>query len=188
VRPLRGRTALAAVVLVAGIAGGCGGSGQSGGEAAADIAFLRADGSAASFPGTLRAWCAPFDEDNPDVESVHVLAGEQPRTEPTDPYWTLSAVRADLAQSPTTTLPHDFTYTEPRGAALFVLDDVEHHSNELSSAAEESTGTIRVDVSGCEPGDTVRLTFEQVTLGSEYFDAPTVSVDGSAEVEISSAP
>jgi hypothetical protein len=175
-----------AVALAMGVAGGCGGSSGSG-EEAVDLEFVRADGSVATFPETVRAWCAPFDDDNPDAEAVHVFAGELSRSEPAEPFWMLSAVRADAEREPTT-LPNDFAYTAPRGATLFALDRAEHASNELSSAEEESSGTIRVQLTGCEPGSTVRVEFEHVTLGSEFHDSPTVSVDGVAEAEIGSPP
>jgi hypothetical protein len=173
---------LAAVVLSA--ASGCGG-GEVG--AAGGVEFTREDGSSASFPESVRAWCGPFDEDSPDVEAVHILAGERPESEPADPFWMLLAARADVAREPTT-LPNDFVFTEPRGAALFALDDAEHDNNELSSATEESSGTIDVELSGCEPGDTVLVTFDGVTLGSEYSDLPTMAVEGSVEAEIGTAP
>lgn len=173
---------LTAVLLVA--ASGCGGS--AGGEAG-DLEFTREDGTTAQFPESVRAWCAPFDEDNPDVEAVHVLAGELPQSEPPEAYWWVLAARSDVELGPTT-LPNDFVHTEPRGAVLFVLDDAEHRKNEMSSATEESAGTIGVELDGCEAGDTVRVTFEDVTLGSEYSDLPTMSVAGTTEAEIGSPP
>jgi hypothetical protein len=182
----RSRTAFVAVVVAAAAASGCGG-GDGGHEGTVDVEFVRQDGSAASFPETVRAWCAAFDEDSPDIEAVHVFAGERPQSEPAEPFWALLGVRADVEREPTT-LPNDFDETEPRGAALFVLDDAEHRNNELSSATEESSGTIDVELGGCDPGDTVRVTFEDVTLGSELHDLPTMSVDGTAVVELRSPP
>ena len=60
--------------------------------------------------------------------------------------------------------------------------------NELSSAEEESSGTIRVELDGCDRGDTVRIDFEDVVLSSELHDLPSVSVEGSAAAEIGEAP
>ena len=62
--------------------------------------------------------------------------------------------------------------------------DAERRNNELSSATEESKGAIRVEVDGCDPGDTVRVEFQDVVLGSEYSDLPSVSVEGSVVAEI----
>jgi hypothetical protein len=173
------------VIATCAIASGCGGS--SGESGAADVTFERPDGSALTFPDTTSAWCGPFDDENPDVEAVHVLVGERSE-EPTEALWTLVAVRADVEADATTTLPHGFVFTEPRGAVLFALDDAEHRQNELSSADEDSAGSIRVELSGCDPGGTVRLTFEDVTLASELHGAPAVFVDGTASFEIGAPP
>jgi hypothetical protein len=178
------RASVVLVAILVAAASGCGGG--AGGEAG-DLEFKREDGTTAQFPESVRAWCGPFDEDNPDVEAVHVLAGEIPQSEPAEPFWIVDAVRTDVEAEPTT-LPNDFVYTEPSGAVLFVLDDAEHRNNQLSSATEESSGTIGVELGGCEIGDTVRMTFEDVTLGSESSDLPTMSVEGTAEAEIGTPP
>lgn len=183
---MRSRATLAALVVAVAIAGGCGRAGD--GEENVDLEFTRQDGSGASFPESVRAWCAPFDEDNPDVEAVHAMAGEQPVEEPAEPFWMMRAVLADVEREPTTALPTDFVFTEPRGASFFALDDAEHDNNELSSADEESSGTIRVELDGCEPGDTLTLTFGQVALGSELHLLPTMSVEGKVVATIGEPP
>lgn len=180
------RAVCAALVLAAAVVGGC--DGGAGDDEAVDVEFTREDGSAATFPETVRAWCEAFDGDNPDVDAVHVWAGEPPQGEPADPAWFVSAVRADIEREPTTTLPNNFVYTEPRGASLFALDDAEHGNNELSSADDESSGTIRVELDGCEPGDSVRLTFDEVVLGAELFQLPSMSVEGTALATIGASP
>jgi hypothetical protein len=166
------------VLLVALLIAGGGGSG--------DLTFTRGDGSAAQFPAALRAWCGPFDEDNEDVEAVHVLAGEPPADASPDSFWILDTVRADVGGSGTT-LPHTFNYTKPRGLLFFALD-ADDHENELSSAEEESSGTIRVESAGCEPGDSVRVTFDEVVVGSEYHDLQPISVAGTVVAEIGEPP
>jgi hypothetical protein len=135
----------------------------------------------------VRAWCGPYDDENDDTEAVHIRVGELPRGDSPSAYWLLRAVRTDVERDPVTTLPNDFVFTEPRGVALFVFD-VEASRNELSSAEEESKGAIRVELAGCELGDTVRVEFDDVVLGSEYFDLPTISVEGSVRAEIGGAP
>jgi hypothetical protein len=129
----------------------------------------------------VRAWCAPFDDDNSHRHAVHILAGELPHEESPPAYWILRAVQADVERNPVTTLPNSFVFTEARGASFFALDDT---GNELSSADEDSEGTMRIELEGCEPGDTVRVEFEDVTLGSEYSDLPAISVEGSVLAEI----
>ena len=161
---------------------GCAGGGDAESQSV-DVVFTRADGSVATFPETVRAWCGPYNDESPDTEAVHVQAGEFTRDATPDAYWIVNAVRADVERDPVTTLPNSFVSTEPQGAGFFAYD-VEDRENELSSADEESRGTIRVELDGCEPGDTVRVEFDDVVLGSEYFDLPTMSVEGSVTAEI----
>ncbi len=165
-------------------AAGCGG-GDSGSRA--DVEFTRANGSVAYLPTTVRAWCGPFDEDNADDEGVHVLAGERPGDELPGPYWIVDAVRADIERDPVTSLPNSFSYAKPRGAALFVFD-AEDRENELSSADEESSGTIKVESEGCDAGDSVIVEFDDIELGSEYHDLPPLSVSGEVAAEIGERP
>jgi hypothetical protein len=54
-------------------------------------------------------------------------------------------------------------------------------------AEEQASGTIEVEEWGCERGDEVRLSVD-ATLGSEFFEAPTVRVDGTVETEIGEPP
>jgi hypothetical protein len=179
-------------VLVALLAAGCGGAGDEddGGRARSSLEFTRADGSVAQFPAAVRAWCGPFDEDNPDVEGVHVLAGAVPGADGPEPqpFWILRAVRADVERDGETTLPNDFVYTEPRDASFFALDDAAHRHNELSSASERSAGTIRVELSGCGPDDTVEVAFDDVTLGSEYGDGASISAAGTVVADVGDPP
>jgi hypothetical protein len=171
---------------VVALASGCGGGGGDGGSQSVDVKFTRTDGSVATFPQAVQAWCGPYDEDNRDIEAVNVLAGEFPRDD-SDAYWIVTAVRADVERDPVTTFPNSFVFSEPRGAGLFAYD-VDDRGNELSSADEESKGTMRIELEGCEPGDQVRVEFEEVVLGSEYSDLPTISVEGAVTAEIGDAP
>lgn len=173
----------ATVGLLVALAG-CGG-GDNGSQA--DVEFTRANGSFADMPTTVRAWCGPFDEDNVDDDGVHVLAGEQPRDDSPGPYWIVDAVRKDIERDRATTLPNSFNYTKPRGAALFVFDATDRQ-NELSSADEESSGTITVELEGCDAGDSVTVGFDDVELGSEYHDLPPLSVSGTVVAEIGDPP
>jgi hypothetical protein len=175
-----------ALALVA-VGAGCGSEGGRAPSGSVDVTFTRADGSNAQFPAEVRAWCGPFDEDNGDVEGVHLLAGERPRDGSPSPYWIVDAVRADIKRDPTTSLPNSFVYTRPRGAALFVFD-AKDRENELSSADEESSGTLKVESEGCDAGDSVTVVFDDVELGSEYHDLPPLSVSGTVVAEIGEPP
>jgi hypothetical protein len=172
------RLVLSAFLLL--LAAACGGE-RTEPRSSVDVTVTRADGSAAEFPNRVRAWCGPFDEDNADTEAVHVTAGKRSLNHP---FWELSAVRADVEREPATTLPNSFVFTEPRGTTLFAYDN-KPRGNELSSAEEESSGTIRVEPAGCDPGDTVHVTFDRVKLGSELHDLGGLSFDGEVSAVIS---
>jgi hypothetical protein len=149
--------------------------------ASVDLSITRADGTTVEPPNRLHAWCGPFDEDNADTEAVHVMAGERGAH---SSFWQLDAVRVDVERDPVTTLPNSFVFTEPRRAFLFAYD-TKPRGNELSSAEEESSGTIRVELAGCDVGDTVHLTFDHVVLGSELHDLGSLSFDGEVAAVIS---
>jgi hypothetical protein len=168
------------LLVTIALTGGCGGE-RSEARPSVDVTVTRGGGAVVEFPQSVRAWCGPFDEENADVEAVHVMAGKHDlRTR----FWRLTAVRSDVEDNPVTTLPNSFVFTEARGAALFAYDNVPG-GNELSSAEEESSGRIRVELSGCEPRDTVRLTFDDVELGSELHDLPSLSFDGDVVAVVS---
>lgn len=167
------RFVLPALLATAAVAGGCSDE-RSESRASVDLTITRADGSTVASPNPVHAWCGPFDEDNADTEAVHVMAGKRDLH---SSLWELTAVRRDVTRDPATTLPNDFVYTEPRRATLFAYD-TKPKGNELSSAEEESSGTIRVQLEGCDVGDTVQLTFDHVVLGSELHDLGSLSFDG----------
>ena len=167
------------------MAAGCGGSTGSSGTQSVDVEFTRADGSLAAFPETVNAWCAPFDESNRTATRSTFWPASFRARNPLPRSGCCVRSRQIVERNPVTTLPNNFVYTEARGASFFALDDT---GNELSSADEESKGTIRVELEGCEEGDTVRVELEDVVLGSEYHDLPSVSVEGSLLAEIGDAP
>jgi hypothetical protein len=180
----RGAVVLTAASLtVSAIATSCGGAGES--EQAGGVTVTREDGSVVEFPEAVRAWCGPFDDEM--VDAVHVHVGSWP-VEVGSSFWRLEAVRDDLGEA--TTLPNDTVSNlekAPVGASLFVYD-ADQGQNELSSADSESSGTIRVELDGCEPGGTVETAFEGVTLASESLNGPTVSVQGTETFEIGDPP
>ncbi|MBA3716827.1 MAG: hypothetical protein H0W87_01185 [Actinobacteria bacterium] len=171
-----------ALLVTVALTTGCGDE-PSEPHASIDMTVTRADATVVEFPNGLRASCGPFDEDNADTEAVHIMAGKRG---PHSTFWQLTAVQADVERDPVTTLPNSFDFTEPRGATLFAYDN-KPRGNEVSSAEEESSGTIRVELAGCDPGDTVQLTFDHVVLGSELHDLGSLSFDGEVVAVISEA-
>ena len=180
---LPNRVLLSALLATIAVAAGCGGE-RSVAKPSIDLTVTRADGTTVTLPRNVHAWCGPFDEDNAGVDAVRLMAGKRGAHER---FWELAAVRADVERDPVTRLPNSFVFTEPRGASLFAFDNVPR-GNELSSAEEESSGTIRVELDGCERGDEVRLTFDNVVLGSELHDLGSLSFDGKVVAAISEPP
>jgi hypothetical protein len=177
------RVLLPALLATIGLTAGCGGD-PSVTKPSVDLTITRADGTTVAVPPNVRAWCGPYDEDNAGVEALRVMAGNRGEQKP---FWELAAVRADVERDPVTRLPNSFVFTEPRQTSLFAVDNVPR-GNELSSAEEESSGAIRVELDGCERGDEVRLTFDKVVLASELHDLGSLSFDGEVVVPISEAP
>lgn len=170
-------------MVTIGLTAGCGGE-RPVAKSSVDLTITRADGTTVGLPPDMRAWCGSFDEDNAGVNAVRVMAGKRGGHEP---FWELAAVRADVERDPVTRLPNSFVFTEPRGASLFAFDN-EPRGNELSSAEEESSGAIRVELEGCKRGDEVRLRFDDVVLGSELHDLGSLSFDGTVVAAISEPP
>lgn len=149
-----------------------------------DLIITRPDGTNVTVFGDVRAWCGSYDDDNADVDAVHVMVGKRGGKEP---FWELTAVKRDVERRPVTQLPNSFVFTEPRATSLFAFDNVPR-DNELSSAEEESSGSIRVELDGCERGDEVRLTFSKVVLGSELHDLGSLRFGGNMTAQIAEPP
>jgi len=86
-------------------------------------------------------------------------------------FWTLDIVVDDVEM--------DTSYTFPTGEAnpaWFLIVDGST-SNELNSYTQESSGTITFTLLDCGPPLRVDFTVD-CTVGSEYWDAPSVDVSG----------
>ena len=157
------------------------------GDPAEGLRITRADGSRVAVPGGVRAWCGPTQgeatEELTGPPGLYVLGGRLPGDDDEDPgsYWYFTRRQTDLERAAELSLP----VSSQRETALFVLDAP--RDNELSSAQEQASGTIEVEEWGCERGDEVRLSVD-ATLGSEFFEAPTVRVEGTVETEIGEPP
>jgi hypothetical protein len=130
------------------------------------LRVTRDDGSTVEFPDRLRAWCGPYDVDNP-AEAVWVLGGELPESDNPPPFWIFSRRVADLERSTTVDFPHRDGH-----ATLFVLDPKLRY--ELSSIEENASGEAVVEEWGCEEGDVVRLRVD-ARLQSEIHDEESVT-------------
>ena len=135
------------------------------------LTITQPDGTRVGFGPEIRVWCGPFEPGVP-VRSIHVRVGGPPKLE--RPRWELSAVVKDVRRRPKVRWPHSFNFDEPTGALLFAYDG----HNEVSTAEEEGSGTIRFGRVRC--GRRMRVSFRiQGRLGSEFSDFPALTVNGS---------
>jgi hypothetical protein len=165
---------------------GCGSGDGPSGEGGSGLRVTREDGSKIELPEKVRAFCTRVvrKEGDPDRQPIRqrevwVLGGEFPpeRENPeATTFWVFSGATKQLERTPQARLP-----TDQDLASFFVFDS--ETENELASDQEESKGTIQVREWGCDEGDKVQLVVDG-TLGSEFFEAPTVAVKGEVETVI----
>jgi hypothetical protein len=135
-----------------------------------NLVFSRPDGSVVSFPPAIRVWCGKWDADVP-TKAIHV---EVVPSQPSDDFWWLSAVVADVKRQPRVHFPDTFVWNKPVGAQMFAVDG----DNELSSAEEESQGRIVFQHVHC--GNRAKIRFWiKAKLGSEFFNGQRLTVRGS---------
>ncbi|MGH3507523.1 MAG: hypothetical protein ACRDO2_09990, partial [Nocardioidaceae bacterium] len=116
-----------------------------------------------------------------DEESLLIVG--YPAERPGLTFFMLEAVLSDIAQGATITLPPKGTPS--RRFILFVNDP--ETDNELSSAEEESSGTVVVESASCDPKPTAMIHVD-ATLGSEMSDLPTADVSGTIVLSGSEPP
>jgi hypothetical protein len=157
----------AALVGPAGVLAGTGSSSTT-------LVFTRAGGTRIPFPKTVSVFCGPW-ESNPretpvKTPSLHVRVATAGRREA----WELVAVLRDVHAGTVAHLPHNPVYTRPTKAVMTLYDGPTR--NEASSATETARGTITFLTIGCNPA---RVEFSvDATLGSEFFEGPSVRVRG----------
>jgi hypothetical protein len=172
---MRTHVILLALGCLAGAA--CDG-GEPLGPAENDLVFTRADGSRIEFAGEPLVWCGPWEEGSVPARAVHVLAGD---FRGGGPVWRLQAVVEDAQPGQPLRFPNTFTWDQPEGASIFVLDE----PNEASTQTDGSSGSITFSELDCD-GE-VRFTLDAV-IGSEFGDGPAVRVGGSFAATVGDAP
>jgi hypothetical protein len=164
------RLALLAAAVVA-LACSCS-SDEDGGDRpeASGLVVRREDGSRLEFPAGVDAWC----EDG----EIRVVGGRLPREDEEKPpaFWFVSA-RVEEAES-------KGAFELPAGRLLFVYDPtLGRDGNDLSSAEEDSSGSVVFEEVSCDRGETIRVAID-VMLASEYGGAPGVDANGEVEAII----
>ena len=81
--------------------------------------------------------------------------------------------------------PNTFIFDQPRNADLFLFDP----SNELSTQADGSSGSITFQQLNCATGNNgvVEFTINAV-IGSEFGDGPSVTASGSLKASVGAPP
>lgn len=165
---------LVPIVLSAGIAA-CGGD-SSGGEPGEGLTFTRADGSRFTLADP-EVSCGPSVFTASGEEAIVIGQQEAPAERPSEPFFTIEGITADVEDGATVDLPTEYLDDDPSGALMFVYDS--EGPNELSSSADGSSGTLELaDVSCSPPKATVTV---DATLGSEASDGEPLEVSGSIE-------
>jgi hypothetical protein len=161
-------TGLLLAVVALALAAGCAGADASSDANALEV--IRGDDSRVEFTGGTRAWC----EDG----ILSVLGGRFPKDDEERPpaFWYISANEDELSAEEPIDLPAE--------RLLFVYDpEVGRDGNDLSSAEEESTGSVTFREWTCEQGEQVRIDVK-ATLASEYHNLPSVDANGEVEAVV----
>jgi hypothetical protein len=167
----------APLVLAALLVAACGSDPAEPSGVENDLVFERANGTLITFPANTYVWCGAWEPGEVAAPSVHVFVGNP------EGGWKLTAVRSDVVTGQPNTFPNNFIWDDPKDADLFIYDP----PNELSTQAEESSGSLTFTQLDCERGGRVAFTIDAV-VGSEFGDLPPVSVSGSFSGRIGAGP
>lgn len=146
------------------------------------VVFTRANQTTITFSSAARlyVWCGAWEPGSINAPSVHIAYGG-PGTN--DPFWQLSAVRANVTIGQPLSFPNTFVFDQPKNADIFVLDP----PNELSTQIATSSGSITFQRLNCNTGGAVEFTINAV-IGSEFSGSPSVTASGRFQAAIGSPP
>jgi len=147
-----------------------------------NVVFTRADQSRITFASgaKLYAWCSAWEPGLINTPSVHVAFGGPAST---DSFWQLTAVVAAVLVGRPLVFPNTFIFDQPKNADIFVSD----RSNELSTQAGGSSGSVTFQELTCTSGGAVTFTIAAV-IGSELNGSPSVTVSGTFHAPVGSPP
>jgi hypothetical protein len=138
-------------------------------SAATTLVFRRADGSAITFPKTVRTWC--------DTGGLHAVGfgtiGQS--------HWQLGIARMNVRSG--RVLP--YSWQRPNGVELFVFDAKTR--NEASEGAEGSHGRVEPRRASCARGARVEIAVSGV-IASEFSDGKPVRVSGTFVGRVGARP
>jgi hypothetical protein len=138
-------------------------------NAATTLVFRRVDGSAITFPKTVRTWC--------DGDGLHAVGFGTIRQS----HWQLGIARKNVRSG----LQLPYSWTRANGVELFVFDAKTR--NEASEGAEGSRGRVKIRRASCARGARVAIDVFG-TLASEFSDRKPVRVSGTFVGRIGTRP
>ncbi len=148
------------------------------------LVFTRENQTQIVFPGTatLYVWCGPWESGSVNTPTVHVRYGGPTAN---DPFWQLSAVVSDVRLGQALQFPNRFVFDQPKGADIFLFDP----SNELSSQADGSSGSITFQRLTCSTGADGVVEFSMnARIGSEFAGGPSVTAIGTFRSRVGPVP
>ena len=138
-------------------------------NAATTLVFRRTDGSAISFPKTVRTWC--------DGDGLHAVGFGTIRQS----HWQLGIARKNVRSG----LVLPYSWKRPNGIELFVFDA--KTKNEASEGAEGSHDRVALRHASCARGARIAVDVSGV-LASEFFDGKPVRVSGTFSGRVGPRP
>jgi hypothetical protein len=150
-------------------------SASAGQAAVSTLAFRRADGSRIRFPGTVRAWCGAWDEQD-STRALHVAVLGPGARGYARPFWLVQAVLRDVSRGRVVRFPIGFDSSSVRGGIAFVYDT--RTRNEVSSEDEAAKGRMAFSPIRCDLGSPVRFSISG-KLGSELLNGKPVTASGT---------
>jgi hypothetical protein len=143
-----------------------------------NLSFVRPDETSVTMGANYAICCGAWDPGYDDTFVLKIFCyGESAE----ESFWKLFVVVDEVELDSLYTFPTD----EDNPVKVFMVDAP--NSNELCSDTEESSGTITFTSFDCGPPVKVDFTVD-CTVGSEYWDAPSIEMSGDFSCTVYSNP
>ncbi len=184
------RTLMLSIMILIGIflVASCGdddknptnGSSPATNEIIDSLTFERQDASTISMGTDFAICCGVWESGYIDKNTLKILFYDSSMQKAG---WKLFVLVDEVAKDSTYTFP---TAEAGQSAISMFIADLPT-GNELNSDADESMGTIKITSYSCGPPISIEFTIN-ATVGSEFFQGPTVSVAGTFKCTIYANP
>lgn len=179
---LRKSAVLAAALIATAGTAACDNDPTGSGDVDNRLVFTRESGSRIDVGNRVFVWCGEYEEGEITVPALHVLAGNPASG---GAWWKLTVVEDDVVPGQPLAFPNNFNYGSPKDADIFLYDA--STDNEVSTQADDSSGSITFQELDCSEGGEVRFTID-ATIGSEFGGGESVDVSGSFTGEVGDNP